>query len=392
MGNSMQTVKPMAWPNFFLRAAALTALVFLAFIPQAACRKANDALAACRADAPLRFTVSNPENVRRSEIVEVHLGTKGRVSQVLKSDGAPAIFQVLEIDGKRTLLALADVPALGREEYSVTFADGLPMDQPLDICSGRHVPERMDDYAWENDRMAFRIYGPALGANPRETSGSGIDVWAKRVSHPIIDKWYAHRDYHRDHGEGLDAYNVGKTRGCGGSGVFIGGRIYSAGVWETQRTLATGPLRVVFEVTYPPYQAGDARITEIKRISLDRGSFFNIIQSTVQIEGADSVPFAAGIAMQKNGEAPMFGPGWVATMEPAASHGRIGSAIIMKGGELILADDHALLVKQAKNGDIIEYFAGACWTKEGTFNGLTPWAEHAQNIAMPKLKPLRPGE
>jgi hypothetical protein len=364
------------------------ALAFLALLPQSACRRASDLLAVCRADAPMRFIVSNPENVRRSEIVEVSVVSNRKVSQVLKSDGTPALFQVLDIDGKKTLLVLAEVSSLAAEEYSVAFGDAPSIEQPSHVCSGRHVPERMDDYAWENDRIAFRVYGPALGANPRETSGSGIDVWAKRVSHPIIDKWYAHGDYHRDHGEGLDAYNVGRTRGCGGSGVLVGEKIFSAGVWETQRTLATGPLRVVFEVTYPPYRAGDASITETKRISLDRGSFFNRVQSTMHIERADSVSFAAGIARQKNEEAPMFGQGWVAGMEPDAPHGRIGVAIIMKGGELALADGHALLVRRAKDGDTIEYLAGACWTKEGSFNSLAPWAEHAKNIALPKLKPM----
>ena len=27
---------------------------------------------------------------------------------------------------------------------------------------GRHVPERKDDFAWENEYAAFRMYGPAL--------------------------------------------------------------------------------------------------------------------------------------------------------------------------------------------------------------------------------------
>ena len=364
-------------------------MAILALLTQGACRKTNDAQATSRwADSQVRFTVKNTESVRRSEIIEVPLAAKRRVSRVIRSDGTPVIFQVLDIDGKKTLLALADLPPLASEEYFVAFGDETLADQPLNICSGRHVPERMDDYAWENDRIAFRIYGPALGANPKETSGSGIDVWAKRVGYPIIDKWYAHGDYHRDHGEGLDAYNVGETRGCGGSGVYIGDKMFSAKVWNTQRTLAVGPLRVMFEVAYPPYRAGDAMVTETKRISLDRGSFFNRIQAKVQIEGADSVPFAVGIARQKNEEAPMSGPSWAATMEPEALHGRIGAAIIMKGGELVLAGDHALLVRQAKNGETIEYFAGACWTKEGTFSGLGPWAEHTRNVALPKLKPL----
>ena len=41
---------------------------------------------------------------------------------------------------------------------------------------GRFVPERLDDYAWENNCAAFRLYGPALAAS---MVSSGIDYWAK---------------------------------------------------------------------------------------------------------------------------------------------------------------------------------------------------------------------
>lgn len=29
-----------------------------------------------------------------------------------------------------------------------------------DLCYSRFVPERTDDYTWENDKVAFRVYGP----------------------------------------------------------------------------------------------------------------------------------------------------------------------------------------------------------------------------------------
>ena len=43
----------------------------------------------------------------------------------------------------------------------------------------RYVPERFDDFAWENDRIAHRIYGQALetpSAGKSMMTGSGIDV------------------------------------------------------------------------------------------------------------------------------------------------------------------------------------------------------------------------
>ena len=59
----------------------------------------------------------------------------------------------------------------------------------------RFVPERTDDYAWENDRVAFRVYGPkaeqmVVEGIPGGTLSSGIDCWLKRVDYPIINKWY----------------------------------------------------------------------------------------------------------------------------------------------------------------------------------------------------------
>ncbi len=80
----------------------------------------------------------------------------------------------------------------------------------------RYVPERLDDFAWENDKIGHRTYGPALaapadGAAKEVLVTNGLDIWCKRVSYPIVDRWYnkGHDHYHKDEGEGMDTYNVG---------------------------------------------------------------------------------------------------------------------------------------------------------------------------------------
>src|SRR5262249_22720606 len=56
----------------------------------------------------------------------------------------------------------------------------------------RYVPERLDDFAWENDKIGHRTYGPALGAPDTEKRGkevlvtSALDTWSKRVSYLIV--------------------------------------------------------------------------------------------------------------------------------------------------------------------------------------------------------------
>jgi hypothetical protein len=91
--------------------------------------------------------------------------------------------------------------------------------------SARYIQERLDDFGWENDKLAHRTYGPALMAPAPAGSGkevlqtSGLDLWFKRVPYPIVDRWYnkGHDHYHKDEGEGMDFYNVGKSRGAGGT-------------------------------------------------------------------------------------------------------------------------------------------------------------------------------
>src|SRR5262245_54005562 len=91
----------------------------------------------------------------------------------------------------------------------------------------RFVPERFDDFAWENDRIAHRIYGPGLelpSAGKDQMTSSGIDLWTKKVRYPIVDRWYCkgHDGLHTDTGEGLDLYEVGMNRGAGGTGIWNG--------------------------------------------------------------------------------------------------------------------------------------------------------------------------
>ena len=91
---------------------------------------------------------------------------------------------------------------------------------------GRFVRERFDDFVWENDLVAHRMYGPALETAAKEPLvSSGIDTWVKRAHRLVVNDWFMTGDYHRDQGEGADFYGVGKSRGCGGLGLWAGGKL-----------------------------------------------------------------------------------------------------------------------------------------------------------------------
>jgi len=115
-----------------------------------------------------------PAAVRRLDAARLRVhATQGNtllVSQLLDKDG----------DGQPDeLLFQTDVPAKGTQTFTVAATgEALPA-SPLTTFA-RFVPERTDDFAWENDRMAFRTYGPNAEQlydkqDPNGTLSSGMD-------------------------------------------------------------------------------------------------------------------------------------------------------------------------------------------------------------------------
>ena len=129
-------------------------------------------------------------------------------------------------------------------------------------------------------------------------------------------------DYHRDNGEGADMYSAGKSRGCGGNGVWAGGRLYPSTNFVESRTLANGPIRVMFELTYPAWDAGGARVTEVKRITLDAGQHLNRFES--RYTGVPAAPAAQAAGIKKHTEAAVAqdkARGLLRTWEPVKADG-----------------------------------------------------------------------
>ena len=86
----------------------------------------------------------------------------------------------------------------------------------LSTVGGRQYPDRLDDIAFENDRIGFRIYGPAL--QKRGEKGYGYDLWVKRTNELILEELYRNDprlSFHLDYGKGVDCFAVGPTLGCG---------------------------------------------------------------------------------------------------------------------------------------------------------------------------------
>ena len=256
------------------------------------------------------------------------------------------------------------------------------------LCTARHVPERLDDFAWENDRIAFRVYGPALWKKEADKCGSGVDVWVKKVRYPIIDKWYKSGQYHEDSGEGADLYKVGTSRGCGGTGIWIDGKLYTSANWASQKVIKGKGSEIAFELTYAPWEAGNLTVSEIKRISMAAGSNLFKVESTFTIEGAPTATVAVGIVRRGDAGELSHGDNWVSYAEP--DHPRNGqtycAAIVPINAMFKETKEHGLLLAEVESGKPFTYYAGAGWSKGLDFKNNEAWLEHLKQEAADRIQ------
>jgi rhamnogalacturonyl hydrolase YesR len=339
---------------------------------------------------PLRIQVGNAGNFSRyDELVEVP--AKGGLSghYAVMDEATSRILPSQELDG--TLLFQASLLPKETRRYLLLPRQSLPAVPPVEArVHARFVPERLDDFAWESDRTAHRVYGPAVMHDPREKLvSSGIDVWAKRTRKLVIDKWYAQGDYHADHGEGLDFYTVGKTRGCGGLGVYDGSALHASANFSSWKVLADGPLRAVFELGYDTWDGGGRAVAERRRVSIDAGSHFSRMESRFTFSGR---PLDVGVGIAQRDGAGQYAEGarWMSYWAPAhRDDGSIACAIVMPGARYTTADGQYLTLGKALPGQPFVYYAGAGWSKSGDFPDAQAWEQHVRNYAARLALPLQ---
>ncbi len=268
----------------------------------------------------------------------------------------------------------------------------------------RYVPERLDDFGWENDKIAHRTYGPALaapapaGVTKEVLVTSGLDLWFKRVPYPIVDRWYnkGHDHYHKDEGEGMDMYNVGKSRGAGGTGVWDGKQLYTGVNYASWKVLANGPVRAIFELHYASWDAAGKQVSEIKRFTVDAGHQLDRIDSTFQYEGNEPITVAVGL--NKNPSDKNQDPNVTVKREGAVllqwveqkSNDAFGTAVVIPGAEGFAQDNlNELILAKAMSGKPLRYYAGGAWSRAGEITSLAQWQKYLQDAAARAGNPVR---
>jgi len=253
---------------------------------------------------------------------------------------------------------------------------------------GRFVRERFDDFAWENDRIAHRTYGKALITWKGEPlTSSAIDIWSKRTTKLVINDWYMVDNYHADHGEGVDAYSAGPTRGCGGSGIWSNGQLFIPTNFVDSRVLTNGPIRVMFELVYEPFDVNGVKVSQVLRVSLDAGSQLNRFRASYQAPGgSESLALAVGLKKVKDAQKEFNqGRGWLTIWEPVDKNlGMQGLAVVVdprvmdKSAEDKL--NHLVILKPGI-ATPITYWAGFAWDRAGQITSAESWKAYIDQFA-----------
>lgn len=350
----------------------------------------------------LLIQVSNPLKLeRQNETIEVSLAeitkrpavASGNVRVLDAATGSERVVQRTE----KALLFQASFAPLETKAFVIKRGPADP--KPESRVDGRYVLPRQD-FAWENDRIAFRMYGPALALEV----ANGIDVWTKRVRYRIVEKWYrgeedtgaAKVSYHIDHGEGADFFSVGRSLGCGGSGIWRNNRLVQPGVFSSYKTIDNGPIRVTFELYYDKLDVDGTVLKEIRRVSLDAGQNLNRFDVTyVGATKGEELVFVAGLVKRPQTTATRdTGNCWLSLWGPTNDdpvNGELGTGVVLPKTTFagFMEDEKQYLIAgRTSIGATVTYYAGAGWTRSGDFTTPDDWKRYLDDTAQKLQSPL----
>ncbi len=362
-------------------------------------------LISCSTGNKVEIVVSNPLDAERAnEMVEIShdsvLNKLGLAADakfvVTDASNTEVPYQIVVNPTSETdKLIIFPVTVSANGNVTYTIKKGNPAQVEPKVY-GRLVPERKDDFTWENDKVAFRVYGPALEATGEVSSG--IDVWAKRTDKMIIDKWYADElagksSYHMDNGEGLDYYKVGPTLGAGAAAPYIKDSLWYSKNFTKYEVLDNGPLRITVRYNYAPYMADQVEVTPTRVISLDAGNQLNKVLVFYEFK-ANELPVAAGLVMRTlpDEATTIDAENYFATYkEPADSlSGTLYTGIVgVKPFAFIsVKNKHLLGFQTIKPLESYMYYAGAGWSKGG-FETYDTWNNYVKDFSAKINNPLK---
>lgn len=347
-------------------------------------------LLSCESESKMSVTVENSAAFDRSkESVEVSID---KINAKFGAESIVAVFENgVEIPSQKVegaLLFQATVAANSSANYEIKAVEAAT-EYPIEAY-GRLVPERYDDWAWENNRIAFRVYGPALEATGEISNA--IDIWLKRTDKMVINRWYVKGiNYHIDHGEGLDCYKAGRTLGAGAfAPISKEGNLVLGHNFVKAEAIDNGPIRTSMKLTYAPYSVDGVMVNETRIISLDANSQFNKITSNFDGDFTTLPAGAAIVLREEEGGVVKSLANGVAYSEPVSkANGTTHVAVLLPSKcEVKEIDNHVVATTTISKNRPITYLQGAGWDKFG-FATAADWQKAVTRQAEIVASPLK---
>ena len=358
------------------------------------------------AQPAMTVEVNNPTAQMRREVIAIDANTVfeklniggGRQFIVRDAYKMEQPYQ-LTYDGK----VLVEVNVRPNTTSVLTFEKGTPAVY-RNVAYGRVYPNRLDDMAWENDKCAFRAYGPELQRQNQQAKG--FDVFTKNQSYPVLEQFYANElesyaihdrlrkagrgnecdavtrrlGYHLDHGYGMDAYTVGATLGAGTPALMDGDSFIMPWCWKEAEILDNGPLRFTVRLVYNPAKVGnDANVVETRTITLDKGSHLN--KCEVKYDGLTAARKVASGIVVHNSDPKAYAlnkkKGFVAYADafdhPEVMNGQLYIGCLYLDTKTVKylpleketagGVGHVVGIQNYQPGDTFTYYFGTAWSK-----------------------------
>src|SRR5262249_39227186 len=151
------------------------------------------------------------------------------------------------------------------------------------------------------------------------------------------------------------------------------------------RVLANGPIRVLFELDYPAFDADGKKITETLRVSLDAGSQMDHYWAMFK---GGSEPLTAAVGLKKNADEQKdfdAKAGTLTSWQPMEKNlGMQGLGIVVDPKAVVKqaedAKNNLVIVKTDADGTL-SYWAGFAWDRAGKITSQDAWKKYVSEFA-----------
>lgn len=344
--------------------------------------------------------VENPVNIKRpSEIVSVPWENILAVYPTIDTayfivinpvTGKQVAYQLEHLGQPAIQNLLIDISINAKAKLVLQIKKGKP-EKFVSRTYCRYVPERDDDFAWENDKIAFRAYGKAL----EKTNGNayGMDVWVKRTDKLVINERYKRGDYHKDHGDGMDYYHVGFSLGAGDIAPYVGDSVCYPKNYRNWKILDNGPLRSAFQLEYDEWNVGSGIVKVVKTLSIDAGSQLHKVEADYSLNKLSSLPVVVGIIKRPQAGKEFFDEqdgimGYWEPTDPKDGTTGVGCIFTQPVKNVIIGKGQMLTLMDAQSDKPVVYYRGAAWDKAGYIKSAKDWFSHLEWFQQKIKNPL----